>query len=162
MTHIPFPAYEFDPTLTTSELLRAQDKANKAKLSSLISEHYGLSDEDVQEAKNLFDGENFDDVEKFLAQRQAQRLEERRADVLRNERLIAKMETTISHNLDAFIESPTIELAKTIIGEIDFHSDIYKDEYHVRPHHMWSGFFKLFGETQNAIWEQAFNEMLKA
>jgi len=113
MTHNQFPAYEFDPTLTTSELnaLVAEREASEAEADSRLDD----------------------------------------------ERFLRELERRIAEEFNAYIANPTIEGAKALASDVDFHSDIYKDVHNVRPHGRWDAYFVRFGQAHKDVWALAYN-----
>jgi len=127
MTHNQFPAYEFEPTLTTSEL------------NALIAE---------RDAREAYEAE----------QRKAEEAEYERS--IASQRRLRDYERRIASKFEAYIANPTVDGAKSLVADVDFYSDIYKDEYHVRPHGCWDAYFLAFDENHRTIWEQGFNAYL--
>ena len=127
MTHYQFPEYEFEPTLTTSEL------------NALIAE---------RDAREAYEAE----------QRKAEEAEYERS--VASQRYLRDYERRIASKFEAFIANPTVDGAKSLVADVDFHSDVYKDEYHVRPHGYWDAYFLAFDANHRAIWEQGFNAYL--
>lgn len=120
--------YEFDPTLTTSELSLLE--AKKAEEAELRAEY----ERELEDERKMCSLES--------------KLDE--------ERKLRNLEREIKTLLADYIKEPTFDVAERLIADIDIYSDWYKDVNCVRPHGCWSEYFAQFGENHNRVWEEAY------
>lgn len=176
-----FMEYEFDPTLTTSELRVAQAKREAEARKPLMLEigrealsRYeviGISPIDLAEA---FDGnleailafckENLYKTDAFVADKpvyvatdyDAERRWEERA-----RKHLAELEREIVKSFEAFLANPDADAARKAIELIDHHSDYFKDINHFRPHGKWQSMFGKFTPRHRAVWQSVWDDMTK-
>ena len=167
--------YDFDPTLTTSEL-RALEEARKAKerkahmrkIGLEVFDRYeilGIEPEDLAEA---FDG----DLEAIVAFCKANLhrelwigenniyiatdYEAHYKWQLEAEKHLEKVTKDTEKAIKEFLANPTKENAKKASGLVDFHSDYYKDINNFRPHGYWSYLFARFTPKHTQVWNECY------
>ena len=142
--------YEFDPTLTTRELSAAQEKAVLDQFAHAM-DAYDYYFDGIDEVKAV--AERFDyNVEAFV--------ESCKKAIEESRRYLRDLETRICAKFEAFIADSTVALAKDIIEDVSAYSDVYKDEYGIRPHYRWECYWARLSDSQKAVYKEAMDELI--